>query len=99
MERFLSEDEIAPLAAALDDEATASKNRYPAAAIKLLLLTGCRRGEILNLQFAKPADRNVDQPRDSCSPPAVNLLSTRPVGSRTLVPRRRPPHPTALLAA
>ena len=51
MERFLSEDEIARLAAALDDEAAASKNPYPAAALKLLLLTGCRRGEILNLQW------------------------------------------------
>jgi integrase len=51
MERFLSEDEIARLAAALDEEAKASNNPYPAAAIKLLLLTGCRRGEILKLQW------------------------------------------------
>ena len=43
MERFLSEEEIARLATAVDDEAKASENPYPAAAIKLLLLTGCRR--------------------------------------------------------
>jgi integrase len=51
MERFLSEEEIARLATALDDQAKASENPYPAAAIKLLLLTGCRRGEILNLRW------------------------------------------------
>jgi integrase len=51
MERFLSEEEIARLARALEDEAKASQNPYPAAAIKLLLLTGCRRAEILNLQW------------------------------------------------
>ena len=34
---------------ALDEEAQRSGNPYPCAAIKLLLLTGCRRGEIVNL--------------------------------------------------
>ena len=51
MERFLSEDEIARLAAALDAEFNRAGNPYPAAAIKLLLLTGGRRGEILGLQW------------------------------------------------
>ena len=51
MERFLSEDEIARLAAALDAESTRTGNPYPTAAIKLLLLTGGRRGEILGLQW------------------------------------------------
>jgi integrase len=49
VERFLSEAEIARLAEALDAEAQRSGNPYPSAAIKLLLLTGCRRGEIVNL--------------------------------------------------
>ena len=49
MERFLSAAEIARLASALDEEASTSGNVYPSAAIKLLLLTGCRRGEVLNL--------------------------------------------------
>ena len=40
MERFLSEQEISRLAAALEAEAASSGNPYPAAAIKLLLLTG-----------------------------------------------------------
>ena len=51
MERFLSEDEIARLAVAIDAETRLSGNPYPAAAIKLLLLTGGRRGEILGLQW------------------------------------------------
>ena len=51
MERFLSKDEIARLAAALDAEFTRTGNPYPAAAIKLLLLTGGRRSEILGLQW------------------------------------------------
>ena len=37
------------LGLALDEEAQRSGNPYPCAAIKLLLLTGCRRGEIVNL--------------------------------------------------
>ena len=49
IERFLSEAEIAQLAEALDAEVARSGNPYPPAAIKLLLLTGCRRGEIVNL--------------------------------------------------
>ena len=51
VERFLSEAEIARLAAALDAEAERTGNPYPSAAIKLLLLTGCRRGEIVNLRW------------------------------------------------
>jgi integrase len=51
VERFLSEAEIARLADALDAEAQVSGNPYPSAAIKLLLLTGCRRGEIVNLHW------------------------------------------------
>ena len=51
MERFLSEDEMARLAVALDADFNRTGNPYPAAAIKLLLLTGARRGEILGLQW------------------------------------------------
>jgi integrase len=51
VERFLSEAEIAQLAEALDREAQQSGNPYPSAAIKLLLLTGCRKGEIANLRW------------------------------------------------
>ena len=51
MERFLSEEEIARLAVALAAESSRTGNPYAAAAIKLLLLTGGRRGEILGLQW------------------------------------------------
>jgi integrase len=51
VERFLSEAEIARLADALDIEAQQSANPYPPVAIKLLLLTGCRKGEIVNLRW------------------------------------------------
>jgi integrase len=51
LERFLSEAEIARLAEALDIEMQHSGNPYPSSAIKLLLLTGCRRGEIVNLRW------------------------------------------------
>jgi integrase len=55
MERFLSEEEIARLALALEAEGVKTGNPYPSAVIKLLLLTGARRGEITGLQW-----QNVD---------------------------------------
>jgi integrase len=51
IQRFLSEAEITRLAAVLDAEATASGNPFPAAAIKLLLFSGCRRSEIMSLKW------------------------------------------------
>ena len=52
MERFLSEAETASLGEALEAEAKATNDPYPAAAIRLLLLTGARRSEILGLNWA-----------------------------------------------
>jgi integrase len=49
VERFLAEAEMARLAAALEAESQRTGNPYPSVAIKLLLLTGCRRGEIVGL--------------------------------------------------
>ena len=54
-ERFLLAEEISRLATALEAEAETTGNPYPSAAIKLLLLTGARRGEIIGLQW-----QNVD---------------------------------------
>jgi integrase len=51
VERFLSEAELARLADALELETEKSGNPYPPAAIKLLLLTGCRKSEIVNLRW------------------------------------------------
>ena len=51
MERFLSEQELARLSVVLEAEFAESSNPFPTAAIKLLLLTGCRKGEILALEW------------------------------------------------
>jgi integrase len=58
MERFLCDEEIARLASALEAETRNTGTPYPSALIKLLLLTGARRGEIAGLQW-----QNVDLSR------------------------------------
>ena len=50
--RFLSRDEIARLHEALDRQ-TRKTNREQADIIRLLLLTGCRRGEIVRLRWSE----------------------------------------------
>lgn len=50
-ERYLSANEFAALAEALNMEEMSSGNPYPVAAIKLLIFTGARRGEILSLKW------------------------------------------------
>ena len=52
MERFLSQQEITRLAEAINAEAARNGNPYPGAAIKLLMLTGCRRSEVLTLEWS-----------------------------------------------
>jgi integrase len=87
LERFLSEHEISRLAVALEAEAAASGNPYPSAAIKLLLLTGCRRGEMQNLKwehvdFHKSCLRLPDSKTGAkviyLNEPALELLSQLP---------------------
>jgi integrase len=87
MERFLSETEIARLAEALDTEAARLRNPHPAAAIKLLLLTGCRRGEIIGLQWAhvdferqclRLPDSKTREKVIYLNPPALALLTDLP---------------------
>ena len=87
MERFLSEAEIARLAMALDAEANRTGDPYPAAAIKLLLLTGGRRGEVIGLQwphidFERACLRLPDSKTGAkviyLNPPALELLATMP---------------------
>ena len=52
--RFLSREEVARLHAALDHHAGRGERfRQPADIIRLLLLTGCRRGEIVNLRWVE----------------------------------------------
>ena len=54
MERFLSAEELERVGAALDRlEASAEGYRFPLAAIRLLILTGARRNEILTLKWSE----------------------------------------------
>ena len=71
-ERFLSEDEIRRLSASLK----AHEARWPqqVAIIRLLLLTGCRKGEILTLQWSDYRDGNLYL-RDSKTGPRTVWLS------------------------
>ena len=87
-ERFLSEEEFRRLGRVLDEvEAEGKVSASATAAIRLLMLTGCRRGEILTLRWndvdleagelwlrdAKTGARQV-----SLSPAAGRVLSTIP---------------------
>ena len=89
LERFLTEDEFRHLGEALDDlEAGGRVTVHAAAAIRLLMLTGCRCGEVLTLRWEDVAlERNEMKLRDSKTGPRVVLLS--PAASRVLagVPR------------
>ena len=89
LERFLTEDEFRHLGEALDDlEAGGRVPVHAAAAIRLLMLTGCRCGEVLKLRWEDVAlERNEMKLRDSKTGPRVVPLS--PAASRVLagVPR------------
>ncbi len=71
-ERFLSDDEIRRLTARL----AAHKDRWPGqvALIRLLLLTGCRKSEILTLQWSDYRDGHLHL-RDSKTGPRTVWLS------------------------
>lgn len=53
LNRFLSLDEVQKLGVALTTAETEGVNPYAVAAIRLLLLTGCRRSEILGLTWSE----------------------------------------------
>ena len=83
-ERFLTEDEFRGLGAALD--AVETEGRIPvhaAAALRLLMLTGCRCGEVLGLRWEDVAlERSEVSLRDSKTGPRVVPLS--PAAARVL---------------
>ena len=71
-ERFLSDDEIARVAAALSSHET----EWPleTAAIRLLMLTGCRKGEVVTLRWTDYRDGHLFL-RDSKTGPRTVWLS------------------------
>lgn len=87
-ERYLDHDELARLGATLDRAlADGTEDPYAVAAIRLLLLTGARRSEILRLTWAEvDLDRGVLRLSDSKTgrstrflpPQAVDLLRSLP---------------------
>ena len=83
-ERFLTEEEFRRLGAALDAvEAEGGIPVHAAAALRLLMLTGCRCGEILTLRWEDVAlARSEIRLRDSKTGPRVVPLS--PAAARVL---------------
>ena len=86
-ERFLTEHEFRRLGEALDAlEAEGGIPPHATAALRLLMLTGCRRGEILGLRWADvqldrardPARRFEDGPADDFAVPAGGSRAGRP---------------------
>jgi integrase len=86
-ERFLSQDEINRLMAALDAEEKETQNPWAVYAIRLLLLTGCRRNEILKLkwnevdfpnQCLRLQDSKTGKKLVYLSASAINLFKTIP---------------------
>ena len=89
LERFLTEEEFGRLGRALDELETGGRLPvHVAAAIRLLMLTGCRCGEVLTLRWEDVAlERNEIRLRDSKTGPRVVPLS--PAAARVLagIPR------------
>ena len=77
MTRFLSREEIRRLHAVLDARVAERPVYAPTAdIIRLLLLTGCRRGEILNLQWREVGE-DVLELMDSKTGPRTVFLSPK----------------------
>ena len=87
-ERFLSQDEFARLGSVLDEiERDGSETRSAVAAIRLLMLTGCRRTEIRTLRWEHAdldagelhlPDTKTGARAVPLAPAAVNVLATLP---------------------
>ncbi len=87
IERFLSEAELARLGAVLDGAEQAGEHRSVIAAIRLLIFTGCRRNEILTLEWEHVdfdrgclwlADSKTGAQMVPLGAPALDLLSGLP---------------------
>ena len=72
--RFLSRDEVRRVRAALDAHRGRGSGRQQADIIRLLLLTGCRKGEIVSLRWAE-VDGDLLRLADSKTGPRIVFLS------------------------
>ena len=84
IERYLTEDEMARLGAALPE--LFKSDRLPATAILLLALTGCRRGEILDLTWSEVRGRRLVL-QDSKTGPRIVWLGSEARGLLDSLPR------------
>ena len=101
-ERFLTDAEFRRLGTALDElEATGRISPHAAAAIRLLMLTGCRRNEILTLRWEdvhleahelRLADSKTGPRTISLSAEAAEVLAAIPTvpGNPWVIPGTRP---------
>ena len=74
--RFLSQVEVSRLHAALDAHRGRGSGRQQAEIIRLLLLTGCRKGEIVHLRWSE-VDGDTLRLRDSKTGPRTVYLNTQ----------------------
>ena len=88
-DRFLTEEEFRRLGRVLDEAETCKGvSVHAVAAIRLLLLTGCRKGEILNLRWSE-VDLEANELRvpDTKTGPRTISLSPEAVGVLAAIPR------------
>ena len=99
LSRFLSREEIVRLHAVLDEHALKGSRRQPVDIIRLLLLTGCRKGEIVNLRWSEVegntlalADAKTGPRKVPLNAPARRILERQPKdGSAFVFPSSRNP--------
>ncbi|MDE0178859.1 MAG: site-specific integrase [Gammaproteobacteria bacterium] len=89
--RFLSRAEVDRLNAALDAHRGRGSGGQQAAIIRLLLLTGCRKGELVHLRWSE-VDGNTLRLTDSKTGPRTVMLSTQALAILARQPRTRSPY-------
>jgi integrase len=94
-ERYLAGSELGRLGEALDEaEQTGEEPAAAVAALRLLLFTGCRRGEILNLSWGEvDFEYRCLRLKDSKTGPKLVPLNPPALGVLEQLARRRGPSP------
>lgn len=89
--RFLSRDEVARVHAALNAHRGRGSGQQQVAIIRLLLLTGCRKGELVNLRWEEVGE-DVLRLSDSKTGPRTVFLSSAAHAVITRQPRTGSPY-------